>query len=148
MNIHYLQHVPYEDPGGISDWVRARGHAMTGTHVYRDPLPASLDQVDWPMDIYNEREHPWLAAEKRFIQAAIDAGRRLLGICLGAQLIAHCLGARVHLNACREIGWYPVDLTNESGDSDVFAGLPASINAFHWHSDTFDIPPDPAHTWW
>ena len=146
MNIHYLQHVPYEDPGGISDWARARGHTLTGTHAYKEPLPASLDAVDWllvmggPMDIYNEREHPWLGEEKRFIKAAIDADRRVLGICLGAQLIAHCLGAKVELDACREIGWYPVDLTSAGKETGVFAGLPASINAFHWHSDMFDIP--------
>lgn len=151
LNIHYLQHVPYEDPGGIADWARARGHALSGTHVYKEALAATPDAVDWlvvmggPMDIYNEAEHPWLAAEKRFIKAAIEADRPVLGICLGAQLIAHCLGARVHLNACREIGWYPVDLTDAGGDSGVFAGLPPVINAFHWHSDTFDTPPGAVH---
>jgi len=152
MNIHYLQHVPFEGPGGIGDWAQARGHAVSGTPVYKDALPAGVDTIDWlivlggPMDIYDERRHPWLAAEKRFIKAAITAGGPVLGICLGAQLIADCLGARVHLNACREIGWYPVDITDPGMDTGVFAGLPASINAFHWHSDTFDIPPGAVHT--
>lgn len=151
MKIHYLQHVPYENPGGIGDWARARAQSVSGTRVYEQTLPAAVDAIDWlivmggPMDIYDEHRYPWLAGEKRFIKAVIAGGGRALGICLGAQLIAHCLGARVHLGTCREIGWHPVDLTETGRDTGVFAGLPASINAFHWHSDTFDIPPGAVH---
>ena len=146
MNIHYLQHVPYEDPGSIAEWAQARGHALSGTHVYKETLPAGLEAIDWliimggPMDVYDEAHYPWLADEKRFIKASIAAHRPVLGICLGAQLIAASLAARVRLDACREIGWFPVDFTDQGRQHPVFTGMAASIEAFHWHSDTFDIP--------
>lgn len=146
MNVHYLQHVAFEGLGSIEDWVRRGGHTLGATHFYRgDPLPA-VDAVDLlvvmggPMNIYEEADYPWLVDEKRFIERAITAGRRVLGICLGAQLVADVLGARVYANAEKEIGWFPVEKTESAAASSLFAAFPAQLDVFHWHGDTFDIP--------
>lgn len=146
MNVHYLQHVAFEGLGSIEAWVRRGGHTLGATHFYRgDPLPA-VDAMDLlvvmggPMNIYEEADYPWLVDEKRFIERAITAGRRVLGICLGAQLVADVLGARVYANAEKEIGWFPVEKTESAAASSLFAAFPAQLDVFHWHGDTFDIP--------
>lgn len=152
MNIHYLQHVPFEGLGSIKDWIRREGHTLSGTRFYRgEPLPM-VETVDMliimggPMNIYEEARYLWLADEKRFIRKAITAGRRVLGICLGAQLIADVLGAKVYGNTDKEIGWFPVKTTEGASGSRLFAAFPRQLDAFHWHGDTFDIPVDAVHT--
>lgn len=92
------------------------------------------------MNIYEHAEHPWLVAEKQLIRAAIDAGKKLLGICLGAQLIADVLGAPVTRNAHSEIGWFEVSLNAEGRRHPLFAQWPDRFAALHWHGDTFAIP--------
>jgi len=151
MNIHYLQHVPFEGLSSIETWATARGHRITATRLHvGDSLPP-LDHLDWlvvmggPMNIYEEEKFPWLAAENRFIKAAIDAGKIALGICLGAQLIADVLGGPVHKNAHKEIGWFPVRKTKAAARSRVFEVLPAELEVFHWHGDTFALPPGATH---
>jgi len=93
------------------------------------------------MNIYEEDRFPWLRSEKRFIQQALSAKKKVLGICLGAQLLADALGAKVFPNRCREIGWFPVN--QEPGANHLPTGsiLPVAFEAFHWHSETFDLPP-------
>ncbi len=146
MRIHYLQHVPFEGPGGIEAWAEARGHRLTGTPLYAQASLPALDSLDWlivmggPMNVYEADRHPWLIPETRFIGEAIAAQKRVLGICLGAQLIAVALGARVNGDACREIGWSPVVFSGAARTQPALAGLPERIEAFHWHSDTFEIP--------
>jgi len=98
------------------------------------------------MNVYQEREFPWLAEEKRFIRAAIDEGKLVLGICLGAQLLADVLGGEVVRGEQPEIGWYPVELTVDGGDSAVFRVLPTRFETLHWHGDTFTIPPGAVRT--
>jgi GMP synthase (glutamine-hydrolysing) len=93
-----------------------------------------------PMNIYEEKEYPWLAAEKRFIEKAIEKDKIVLGICLGAQLIADVLGARVVRNRYKEIGWFPVSLRPEGLASVPFQGFPDEFQALHWHGDTFSLP--------
>lgn len=151
MRLHCLQHVPFEGPAAIADWAAARGHTLTFTHLYRgDPLPP-LDRFDrlvamgGPMNIYEEALYPWLAAEKRFIRAAIDAGRSAVGVCLGAQLIADLLGGPVTGGRHKEIGWFPIELTAAGRADPVFGALAARPTLFHWHGDTFAIPPGAAH---
>ena len=151
MNIHYLQHVPFEDLGSIATWAHKCGHRVTATHLYRDELPPSIASFDWlivmggPMGVHDEAEYPWLAAEKRFIEQAIVAGKTVLGVCLGSQLIACVLGARVYPNAEKEIGWFPIQLTDEAKRSALFADLPTTQDVFHWHGDTFDLPAGAVH---
>jgi GMP synthase-like glutamine amidotransferase len=148
MRIHCLQHVPFEDAANIADWAIGRGHSVTCTRLYAgEPLPPT-DAFDWlavmggPMNIYQHDAFPWLVSEKDFIRKAIERGKCVVGVCLGAQLAADVLGGRVTANAHKEIGWFPVKLTPPGRRSALFDGFPEEFVAFHWHGDTFAIPPD------
>lgn len=147
MRVHWFQHVPFEGLGSIEPWMRAQGHALSCTRLYAGESPVAAETCDWlivmggPMNIHEEREYPWLAAEKQAIRAAIGAGRRVLGICLGAQLVADVLGGRVTRNPHREIGWFPVERVATDPSCTVFADFPARFEAYHWHGDTFTLPP-------
>ncbi|MDW7725886.1 MAG: type 1 glutamine amidotransferase [Candidatus Methanoperedens sp.] len=147
MKIHYIQHVPFEDMANIEVWAKEKGYKISGTKLFNNETLPQMEDFDWlvipggPMNIYEEKTYPWLAVEKKFIAKAITARKTLLGICLGAQLIAHVLGAKIKRNNFTEIGWFPVTLTAEAKSSPVFAALPEKFTAFHWHGDTFEIPP-------
>jgi GMP synthase-like glutamine amidotransferase len=95
------------------------------------------------MSVNDEDRFPWLAAEKRFIGAAVRAGKPVLGVCLGAQLIASAVGARVFANPQKEIGWFPVQGINTGGDAHFH--FPPSATVFHWHGETFDLPAAAVH---
>ena len=145
MTVHYLQHVPFEGLGAVEDWCATRGHAVTVTRLFEEPLPSRFEGdllvvLGGPMNIYEEDRFPWLAAEKAFLRGAIADGARVLGICLGAQLLSDVLGGQVLRNPEREIGWYPVELTVEAGMIPGFDRLPRHFDALHWHGDTFSIP--------
>ena len=142
MRIHYLQHFPIEDPGIILDWASKRGDTIEATLLYRgEHLPDDMTSFDFlivmggPMNVYQHRDHPWLPLEKELIRAVIDSGKPVLGVCLGAQLIADVLGAKVYQNAEVEIGWFPVEF-----GPGAFGGLPETAMALHWHGDTFENP--------
>lgn len=147
MRLHYLQHVPFEGPANIETWAARKGWEISATHLYcgeRLPSPGGFDWLvvmGGPMNIYEEDLHPWLAEEKDFIRCAVRENKVVVGICLGAQLIADVLGGRVTRNAFKEIGWFTVDLLPESRSDVAFRGLPASFLALHWHGDTFALPP-------
>lgn len=146
MHIHYLQHVPFENIAGIGDWADARGHEVTMTRLFEGEFehPGDFDLLvvmGGPMNIYQEAEYPWLAEEKRFIRATIDSGVRVLGVCLGAQLVADVLGGPVTRGPEPEIGWYPVELAPEAAAVPGFSALPGRFTPLHWHGDTFAIPP-------
>ncbi len=151
MKIHYLQHVPFETPAKILEWARERGHGVTSTHLYRGeelPAPENFDLLvvmGGPMGVHDQGEYPWLAKELEFIEGAAKAGKRILGICLGAQLLAVALGGEVRRNPVKEIGWHRVVLTPLAWESPLFGGLPGTMMAFHWHGDTFTIPPGAHH---
>lgn len=146
IRVHCLQHVDFEGPANIELWVKRNGHVMSRTLVFAGEFFPSIRDFDWlvimggPMSVGDEKEYPWLRTEKAFISEAIDHGKLVFGICLGAQLIANVLGARVFKNAHKEIGWYPVFLTKDGKESLVFKTLPDEFTAFHWHGDTFDLP--------
>jgi GMP synthase (glutamine-hydrolysing) len=151
MNIHCLQHVPFEGLGSIGDWIRSGSHQLGATRFYlNDPLPA-IEHVDLlvvmggPMNIYEVEKHSWLVQEKRFIERAIAAHKRVLGICLGAQLVADVLGAKVYANTDKEIGWFPVEIMEQAQLSNLFSAFPTCLDVFHWHGDTFDIPEGAMH---
>jgi GMP synthase (glutamine-hydrolysing) len=93
-----------------------------------------------PMGVENENKFPWLIKEKDFISETIRRNKKVLGICLGAQLIASALGAKVYPNAQKEIGWFPVRVTPDGKLSSLFKNIPQQFTAFHWHGDTFDLP--------
>lgn len=150
MRIHYLQHVPFEDLANIESWARSRGHDLSRTMLFSDEKLPEMDLFDWliimggPMNIYEEDKYPWLAKEKDFIRRAIASERIVLGICLGAQLMADVMGSSVQRNEYREIGWFAVSLTEEGKRSPIFSVLPEKFVALHWHGDTFGIPPGAA----
>jgi GMP synthase-like glutamine amidotransferase len=152
MRIHYLQHVPFEDLANIESWARSRGHALTRTLLFQDESLPKMEDFDWliimggPMNIYEHDKYPWLVKEKEFICRAIAGDKIVLGICLGAQLMADVLGGKVRRNEEREIGWFPVMLTAEGQSSRIFGVLPERFVAIHWHGDTFAIPPRAART--
>ncbi len=152
MQIHYFQHVPFEGPGCIAQWAEQKGHTLASTRFYNDYTLPEMDTFDWlvvmggPMSTYDEDRIPWLKPEKRFIRETIDAGKIVIGICLGAQLIADALGARVYPGLHREIGWFPIELTPDGRKSKIFSFLPDRFTCFHWHGDTFDIPEGAQHT--
>ena len=146
MRIHIIQHVPFERPGAIAEWALERGHLMTLTEQSRGGRLPSLDEFDFlvvmggPMSANDDSRFAWLTAEKQLIAEAVRGRKAVLGVCLGAQLVAQVLGARVYRNREKEIGWFPVRLTPEAAASVLFGGLPAEMTVLHWHSETFDLP--------
>ncbi|WP_138503757.1 type 1 glutamine amidotransferase [Nostoc sp. PA-18-2419] len=147
MKIHYLQHVPFEGLASIEQWVRKKNYILSVTKFYNNDILPSVDDLDWlivmggPMNIYEDDKYPWLSLEKHFIAEAINKNKTVIGICLGSQLIADVLGSKVYQGQEKEIGWYPIKMTTEAQKSSIFASLPASFTVFHWHGDTFDLPP-------
>ena len=146
MKVHHLQHVSFEGLGCMGPLFDEHGYERSATHFYRgEKPPGTLDfdllvVMGGPMGVADEAAYPWLRVEKQFILRAIEAGKRVLGICLGAQLVAEVLGARVYRNPYREIGWFPVVRNDRATQTAVGQAIPEELCALHWHSDTFDIP--------
>jgi GMP synthase-like glutamine amidotransferase len=144
MRAHYLQHVPFEGLGSIGPWLAAAKAEVTCSRFFAGDRLPDAGEVDLlvvmggPMSVNGEAELPWLVEEKRFVRNAIESGVPALGVCLGAQLIASCLGARVYPNREKEIGWFPVSSV-AAADGSVFR-FPPSLEVFHWHGETFDLP--------
>ena len=151
MRVHWLQHVPFENLGSIEQWIKNNGYSVASTRLYADdPLP-SVDEFDFliimggPMSVHDEKHYPWLKMEKRFIKEAMDRGRTVLGICLGAQLIAQALGAAVYKNTEKEIGWFPINHIASGEQSGFFDLMSDRATVFHWHGETFDLPENARH---
>lgn len=147
MKIHCLTHVPFEDAANIQVWADYWDHKLSYTHLYKNESLPDLDDFDMlvimggSMNVHEEHLYYWLKDEKKFIQKAIASNKKVLGICLGAQLIANVLGGEVYANSHKEIGWHPVKLSSQAHHSSLFAGLPEEMEVFHWHGDTFSLPP-------
>lgn len=146
MNTLVLQHIACEPPGLYEDILRERKSSIT-----RVELDAGERLPDWrdfdailamggPMSVNDEEALPWFRAEKRLIAEAVDAGKPFWGVCLGVQLLASSLGARVYPGPRPEVGVLPVSLTDEAVLDPVFRGLPRDFLALQWHGDTFDLP--------
>ena len=132
-------------------WADEHRVRLSATRFYRnDPIP-DIDALDWlivmggPMGVGDEGRCPWLLDEKRFLEKALRHDKVVLGICLGAQLIAHVLGAPVKANRHREIGWFPVEKTASAGQSPLSSFLPETMTVLHWHGDTFELPEGSVH---
>ncbi len=124
---------------------------MTITKLWEAPTwpqPSDFDGLfilGGPMNVYERREYPWLAAEQQFIASSISMRKPVLGICLGAQLLAVVLGGTVTQMVDQEIGWFPVDLTPAGREVALFRDFPNQFLALHWHADSFSIPPGAVH---
>ena len=144
MIARYFKHAPFEDIGSIRSWLTTVGYTITCTPFFQSANLPALEEIDLlivmggPMSVNDEKRYPWLVPEKQFIRRMIISGKPVLGICLGAQLIAGAMGAKVYPNRVKEIGWFPVYGVS-SGDRSVFR-FPQSVQAFHWHGETFDLP--------
>ena len=150
MRLHYLQLVPFENIGSILTWANENDCSVTGTHFYNDEILPKQEEYDWlvvmggPMNIHDEGNYPWLTNEKLFIREAIDSGKVVIGICLGAQLIADIIGGNVTKNSYLEIGWFPVRLSSDARSNSLFSFFPSHPMVFEWHVDTFESLPEDA----
>jgi GMP synthase-like glutamine amidotransferase len=142
-----IQHVPFEGPGLISEIAAQRDIELQRCHPYRgEPLPPweaidGLVVMGGPMGVFDNTEHPYLTSECELIAATVHAGRPVLGVCLGAQLMAHALGARVYRGEHPEIGFGTVQLTESGREDPVLGALDlAALPVMHWHQDTFELP--------
>lgn len=150
--IHCFIHEAFEDLGCIEEWCKRHFYEIHYTLFYQASyqLPNTSD-YDWliimggPMGVYENEKYPWLKDEKMAIKLAIDENKIVLGICLGAQLIASSLGASVHKNTQKEIGWWPIQLTDDGKRNVLFREIPEEITVFHWHGDTFQLPDGAEH---
>lgn len=146
LKIHCFQHVDYEDLGCIADWCNSKRHHITFTRFYKGDTLPSAENYDWliilggPMGVYEDEKYSWLADEKKAILAAIENKKTVIGICLGSQLIAEVLGAKVYKNLYNEIGWFDIMLTEEGKKDSLLKGFPMNTKVLHWHGDTFDLP--------
>lgn len=152
MKLHYFQHEAFEGLGMIADWASQRGHTVTRTAFFEPgaliPSPNDYDALivmGGSMGVYDEDRFAWLAPEKTHIRSAIEAGRPVLGICLGAQLVAASLGAKVAPHTHKEIGWFPVAMTDAGVTHPLFAGFNSAMTVFHWHGDRFEVPASAQH---
>lgn len=147
MRIQLIEHDPEDfSHTNVSSWAAAKGFQIKQTFVCNGENLPDLDSFDWLMIMggsqhaWDEDAHPWLVEEKNFIKDAIAAGKIVLGICFGAQLLAEALGGALFSNTRKEIGWYPVALTPEGRKSFLFQNIPPTFTTFHWHSDHFSLP--------
>ncbi|MFO1464225.1 MAG: gamma-glutamyl-gamma-aminobutyrate hydrolase family protein [bacterium] len=146
------QHVGYEILGTLNPLFKRAGFRIRYVNFGRFPdLRPELDGYDGlillggPMNVDQEARYPHLTHEIRMIEAAMQRDLAVLGICLGSQLIAKALGARVGRNATREIGWHEVHLTEEGRQDSVLGHFQPRESLFHWHGDTFDMPAGAVH---
>lgn len=143
MHLHLLQHGPHQGPARLADWLASMGHSYTVFHLYAGELPPRLADcdalvvLDGPMGIADDSEYPWLRGERKLIERAVDSNKPLLGIGLGARLIASALGAVVAAGTYAESGWQRIELAPESPFD-----LPERFDAFMWHREVFALPDD------
>ncbi|MDB5211201.1 MAG: type 1 glutamine amidotransferase, partial [Sediminibacterium sp.] len=147
MRIHCLQHVAFETPGTISEWAELNNCSITYTYLFEDRCSfPSLTEFDvllimgGYMNVDEEEKFNWLKREKLFIKDSIDAGKKILGICLGAQLVASVLHCAVYPGKEKEIGFFPVNFSKHVLDDHLFEHFKSPYTLFHWHGDTFDLP--------
>lgn len=146
MRLHCFQHVPFEGPATIGTWAAANNHVLGVTRWDLGQTPPQAADIDMlvvmggPMSVNDTDLYPWLAQEGEYVRAVMNAGIPVLGICLGAQLIALSLGAQISRNEYTEIGWFAVTRAQELADTGLACVIPEKLEAFHWHGETFSLP--------
>jgi GMP synthase (glutamine-hydrolysing) len=142
-----LQHVPYEGPGLIAEQARAHGIELDRRHLYRGDAVPSVEELSGlvvmggPMGVGDTEAHPHLNAEIDLLAAAVAADVPVLGVCLGAQLLAYALGADMLPGAASEVGLGSVALSAAGERDDVLGPAGRTLPVLHWHDDTFTLPP-------
>ncbi|MCT8466968.1 type 1 glutamine amidotransferase [Chromohalobacter canadensis] len=143
MHIYFLQHADYLGPARFADWLTGMGHSHNTCHLYADETPPRFDNfdalivLDAPFALHEEASPTWLKRERKLIARMLKSGKPLLGVGVGAQLIAEALGAIVSRGTYAERGWQPITLADESPFD-----LPERFEAFTWHHDVFGLPDD------
>jgi len=129
----------------MEEWFLSRGHNLSCSRLFENSSLPSQEDFDWlvvmggPMGVKDQASHPWLEPEIELIQSTMEQSKRILGVCLGAQLMAAALGAKVKKNRHKEIGWFPVQSQTMVNDP-LGKIIPPRIRAFHWHGETFEVP--------
>ncbi len=147
-HVHAFYHVAFENLAAIQPWLQNHGWTVSQTRWDLGDTAPETNAYDWlivmggPMGVHDEAELPWLRQEKQAIREAITAGKPVLGLCLGAQLMADVLGANVTRNPHKEIGWHSVGLEENAEATWLHQAMPESLLTFHWHGDTFALPPN------
>ena len=147
IKINCFMHVSFEGPGIIDNWAREKGHRMDYTRFYKEerlPEPSEVDMLvimGGPMNVFDFHIHPWMKEEIDWVRNYMDAGKPVIGICLGAQIIAASLGADIYPGEHKEIGWHNLRFLPSLVEFRIFSNLPETCKVFHWHGDTFPIPP-------
>lgn len=146
MHIHYFQHDHFEDLGYIGEWAASHHITTSCTRLDLDPLFPLHETYDWlvvlggKMGVNDAAAFPWIREELDFIRHSIQMGKVVLGICLGSQMIAAALGARVYKNTEPEMGFYPVLFNANAKADSVFRHFPEALTVMHMHFDTFELP--------
>ncbi len=148
MRVQIFQHVPYEGIGCMESWLNNEGAKINHTKCYENFDPISTNKIDLaiimggPMSVHDEKVYSYLKEEKAYVRNLINNRTPVLGICLGAQLIAEALGSKIYNNQDKEIGWFPIKFTNSK---DGGFELPETLTVLHWHGETFDLPEGAIH---
>ncbi len=147
-----FQHVACEDLGTFAEVITGRGfqaryvRLFAGDRIPSDwPAAGALIYLGGPMSVNDETEHPYLSEERATIRVALEQGKPILGVCLGAQLLAAAAGARIFPGRQPELGWKPIALTADGRQDPVLTGLADLAAVFHWHGETFDLPSGATH---
>ena len=141
-----LLHAKFEQPGYVSNWASQNNFELEEIHCWKNPEypdPKDVDRLlimGGPMSVYQAIDYPWMLDEIRFIRAVIDAGNKVLGICLGSQLISAAMGAKVFPNLEPEIGWFEINWNKAAYEHPLTYGVSSHSKVFHYHGDTFDLP--------
>ena len=147
-----FQHVAVEPLGTLDALIRARGHRIRFHNFERDPdAQPDVDRyrglivLGGPMNVEDQHRRPHLKTELKAIERALEQGKPVLGICLGAQLLAHVLGAHVRRHRRPEIGWYDMHLSEAGRTDPVLGAAGATLPVFQWHSYSFELPDRATH---
>lgn len=152
MHVHFVTHETFEAPGAYETWARSRGYVVTHSRVYlNEPLPEAMAQIDLlvimggpqsPATTKTECPHFDAEAEEALISRAIKAGKAVIGVCLGSQLIGEALGAKFDQSPHKEIGKFPITLTAAGRSNDLFAHFGEVLEVGHWHNDMPGLTPE------
>jgi GMP synthase (glutamine-hydrolysing) len=144
--IAILKHIEIEGPGLFGGYLKQAGFKTKIIELSKKQALPEINEcrailvMGGPMNVYDSRKYPFLLQEEDFLKQALARNIPVLGICLGAQILAKISGARVYKAAEKEIGWHQISLTEQGEADPLFLGLSRRFFVFQWHEDTFDIP--------